>query len=88
MVRNVSDDGSPDRITMTMPEQVVVDAVGTTTARDTAGESVPVAGATTLENNTLTVSISPNSNATIRDVTVTTEFSVHRTDTQTAGGTT
>jgi hypothetical protein len=88
MVRNVSDDGSPDRITMAMPEQVVVDAVGTTTARDTAGESVPVAGATTLENNTLTVSISPDSNATIRDVTVTTEFSAHRTDTQTAGGTT
>ena len=88
MVRNVSDDGSPDRITMAMPEQVVVDAVGTTTARDAAGESVPVAGATTLENNTLTVSISPDSNATIRDVTVTTEFSAHRTDTQTAGGTT
>ena len=78
LVHNISDDDRPDTITIAMPEQVVVGEVTTVTAVDTAGKSVPIAGIKADTSNTINVSISPDSNATIRDVRVTTAFTARR----------
>jgi subtilisin family serine protease len=78
LVHNISDDDRPDTITIAMPEQVVVGEVTTVTAVDTAGKSVPIAGIKADTGNTINVSISPDSNATIRDVRVTTAFTARR----------
>ena len=75
---NVSDDGHPDTVTVAMPEQVVVDNVTTVTAVDTAGRSIPVANATATDDE-IAMTISPDSDAALRDVTVTTGFTARRT---------
>ena len=75
---NISDDGHPDTVTVAMPEQVVVDNVTTATAVDTAGVSIAVTNATATDDE-ITMTISPDSDATLRDVTVTTEFTARRT---------
>jgi hypothetical protein len=75
---NVSDDDHPDTVTVAMPEQVVVDDVTTATAVDTAGRPVSVANETATDGE-ITMTISPDSDATLRDVTVTTGFIARRT---------
>ena len=75
---NVSDDGQPDTVAVAMPEQIVVDGVTTATAVDTAGRSIPVANETATDGE-ITMTISPDSDATLRTVTVTTGFTARRT---------
>ena len=78
-IRNVSDDGHPDTVTIAMPEGVVVDEVTTATASDTDGNSITSIGATAITDSAISVTLSPDSSTAIRDVTVTTEFRAHQT---------
>lgn len=73
-VLNVSDDDQPDSITIKVPDQIAVDNVETTTAVDSAGKSIAVANATVTAADEITIIISPNSDATLRDLSITTGF--------------
>jgi hypothetical protein len=75
-VRNVSDDGQPDVFTVTMPDQVSIDNE-TVSAVDVTGTSIPVTNTTVMNRSNLKFALSPNTNATIRDVEVTARFDAY-----------
>ena len=75
-VYNVSDDGRPETVTISLPTALTLtSAVGTTevTATDTDGETVDVVVEGT-DNNTITLSMSPDTDAELRDLTLTINF--------------
>jgi hypothetical protein len=75
-VQNVSDDGKPDVVTVTMPNQITIDNE-TVSASGVAGTSIPVANTSVENESNLKFVLSPDSNAIIRDVEVTAKFDAH-----------
>ena len=80
-VYNISDDGQPETVTITLPATLTLtETVEATdvTAVDTDGELIDVAidGS---NDSTITLSMSPDPNAELRDLTLTADFSAEAT---------
>jgi subtilisin family serine protease len=82
-VYNVSDDGQPETITISLPTALTLTSTvkaTEATATDTDGESVDVAVEET-DNNTVTLSMSPDTDAELRDLTLRINFAAKTTNT-------
>jgi hypothetical protein len=74
-VQNVSDDGSTDGFTLTVPEAVDLRRVNGVTVTDAGGIEVPV-DSLNRSGGTITFDVAPNSSATTRTLTVETNLTV------------
>ena len=80
-VSNISDDGQPEAVTITLPGTLTMTETVETaaiTAIDTGGESIDVAVEKS-DSSTIILSMSPETDAELRDITLTVDFSAQPT---------